>query len=96
MCTQKFSFKVNKATINRTKKDLTREIHNQLGDLNTFLSTANGISRQKIDKETKGLKNTINKINLVDLLRKLKVRDGVHIVFKCFWDIYQNCLYTGS
>lgn len=65
-------------------------------DFNTLLSTANGKSRQNFDKNIEVLKNTMNKINLIYILRKLKVHDGVHILFKCFWNIYQNCLYAGS
>lgn len=67
-----------------------------MGDFNTVLSITDGISRQEFYKDTEVLKKTINRINLIDIPRKLKVRDGVHIPFKCFWNIYQNCPYVRS
>ena len=67
-----------------------------MGDFNTVLSITDGISRQEFYKDTEVVKKTINRINLIDIPRKLKVRDGVHILFKCFWNIYQNCPYVRS
>lgn len=67
-----------------------------MGDFNTFLPIANGMSRQQFDKDTEVLKNTINEIYLIDILRNLKDHDRVCILFMGLWNIYQNCLYVGS
>lgn len=55
---------MNKATINRIEKDLTRQTHNQMGDFNTLLSRANGTCRQNFD-DIEVTKNTTHKINLI-------------------------------
>lgn len=62
---------------------------------NTLLSIANRMSRQKFEKDIGVLKNTVNIINLNDILRKLKVHDGAHTLFKYLWNICQNYLYAG-
>lgn len=69
---------MNKATLNRIKKDLTRQIRNPL------LLIAGGMSRQKFDKNIDVQKNTVNIINLNDILRNLQVHDGAHVLFKCY------------
>lgn len=56
MCTRQLSFNVNKATIHRIEKNLTRQIPSQMTDFNTLLSTAEGMGRQNFDKNIEVLK----------------------------------------
>ena len=46
-----------------------------VGNFNTSLTTKDRSSRQKINKETQALNDTIDKIDLIDILRTLHPKE---------------------
>ena len=45
-----------------------------------------GITRQKINKETEDLNNTINHLDLIDTYRTLHPTITIHTLLKCTWN----------
>ena len=62
-----------------------------VGDLNTPLTSMDRSSRQKINKAIEILKDTIEKLDLIDIFGTFhpkKIR--IHILLKCTWNILKN------
>ena len=48
-------------------------------------------SRQKINKGTQALNDTINQIDLIDIYRTFHPKNGrMHFLLKCTWNILQD------
>ena len=77
-----------KATANSYK----REIHSNtiiVEAFNSPLSSMERPSRQKINKETQALNETLEKMDLIDIYRTF-AKSGIHILLMCTWNILQN------
>ena len=62
-----------------------------VGDFNTTLTPMDRSSRQKTNTATEILKETIEKLDFIDIFRTLhpkKIR--IHILLKCSWNILKN------
>ena len=62
-----------------------------VGDFNTPLTSIDRSSRQKINKVTEILKDTTEKLDLIDIFRTLhpkKIR--IYILLKCTWNILKD------
>ena len=57
------------------------------GDFNTLLTSMGIASRQKINKATEILNDTIEQLDLIDIFRTLRPKNRIHILFKCTWNI---------
>ena len=60
-------------------------------DFNTPLTLIDRSSRQKINKETQVLNNTLDEMDLIDIFRMFP-----HLLLKCTWNILQDRSYLGS
>ena len=68
-----------------------------VADLNTPLTSMHRSSRQNTNKATEILKETIEKLDLIDIFRTLhpkKIR--IHILLKCTWNILKNQPHIGT
>lgn len=68
ICTQHQNTKIYKAKINRTEGGIYSNTI-VVGDFNTKFSIIDTISRQKINKDTANLNNTVDQTNLTDKFR---------------------------
>ena len=64
-----------------------------VGDFNTPLTPMNRSSKQKINKETQVLNDTLDEIDLIDILRTFHPNA---LFFKCAWNILQDRPHLGS
>ena len=68
LCTQTRFTTIYKATSNNLKR--TNDSNTIIvGDFNTPLTAMDGSSRQKINKETQALNDTLNQMDLIDIYR---------------------------
>ena len=68
-----------------------------VGDLNTPLTSMDRSSRQKTNKATEIVKETIEKLDLIDIFRTLhpkKIR--LYSLLKCSWNILKNRPHIGT
>ena len=75
--------------IRQTRTDVKGEIDSNtitVGDLNTPLTPMDRSSKQKINKETQVLNDTLNEMGLIDIFS----------VLKCTWNILQDRPYIRS
>ena len=66
-----------------------------VGDFNTPLTSMDRSSRQKINKATEILKDTIEKLDLIDIFSTFK-KIIIRILLKYTWNILKNCTYWGT
>ena len=69
-----------------------------LGDFNTSLTPMDRSTRQKINKETQALNDTINQVDFIDIYRTFhsKTADYQAVSSKCPWNILQDRSHLGS
>ena len=68
-----------------------------VGDFNTPLPPMDRSSKMKINKETQGLNDTLNKMDLTDIYRTFHPKTTEYTFFsKCSWNILQDRSYLGS
>ena len=60
-----------------------------VGGFNTPLTSMDRSSRQKINKETVALNDTLDQMNLIDIYK-----GKIHILFRCTWNILQDRLHA--
>ena len=77
------------------------EINNntiEVGDFNTRLTTMDRSSKEKINKKTQTLNDTLDEMDLTDSYRTfhLKTVEYTFPPTRCTWNILQNRLYLGS
>jgi len=84
---------IHKATINRHKGRNCVEIYRNIiiiWDFNTPLTSMDRSSRQKMNKETEALNDTLDQMNLTYIWNIPSKNSGIHTVFKCTKNILQN------
>ena len=68
-----------------------------VGDFNIPLIPMDRSSKQKINKETQALNNTIDQIDLIDIYRTSHPKVAEYTFFlKCTWNILQHRSHLGS
>ena len=68
-----------------------------VGDLNTPLTSMDRSSGQKTNKATEILKETMEKLDLIDIFRTLHPKKSrIHILLKCSWNILKNRPHIGT
>ena len=68
-----------------------------VGDFNTPLTSMDRSSKWKINKATEILKETIEKLDLIDIFRTLHPKKSrIHILLKCSWNILKNRPHIGT
>ena len=69
-----------------------------VGDFKTPLTPMDRSSKQKINKETQALNDTIGQIDLIDIYRTLhpEVAEYTHFLLKCTPNILQDRSHLGS
>ena len=65
-----------------------------VGDFNTSLTPMDKSSKQKINKETQVLKDTLDEMDLIAIFRTF--HPNAEYTFKCTWNILQNRPHPGS
>ena len=66
-------------------------------DLNTPLSATDRSSKQKINKETRALNDTLDQMDLIDIYRIFHLKTTEYSFFlKRTWNFLQNTSHTGS
>ena len=80
--------------IQQIQKDIRREIDRNtilVGNINTSLTSMDRSSRQKINKATEILNDTVEKLDLIDIFRTLHPKKSEYIFFfKCTWNILKD------
>ena len=82
--------------IRQTLTDIKGEIDSNtiiVGDFNTLLTPTDRSPKQKIKKETQVLNDTLDEIDLIDILRTFHPNA---LFFKCAWNILQDRPHLGS
>ena len=80
--------------IRQTLTDIKREYDSNtiiVGDFNAPLPPMNRSAKQKINKETQVLNNTLDEMDLIDIFRMFP-----HLLLKCTWNILQDRQCLGS
>ena len=84
--------------IRKTLTDIKGEIDSNaiiVGDFNTPLTPMDRLSKQKINKETQVLNDTLDEINLIDIFRTFHPNSEERL-FKCTLNILQDRPHFGS
>ena len=75
------------------------EINNNtiiVGDFNTPFTTIDRSTKQKINKETQTLNDTIDQLNLIDIYRTFHPpKNEFHLFLKCTWNLLQDRSHPG-
>ena len=57
-------------------------------DFNTPLTSTDRTNRQKMNKETAALNNTLDQVNLIDIFIAFNPNHIIYILFKCTWKVF--------
>ena len=86
--------------IRKTLTDIKGEIDGNtiiVGDFNTPLTLMARSSKQKINKETQVLNDTLDEMDLIDIFRTFPSKcRRIHLFLKCTWIILQDRPHLGS
>ena len=88
--------------VRQTLSDIKGEIDSNTiieGDLNTPLTAMGRSSKQKINKDTQVLNDTLDEMDLTDTLYLPDIPSKcrrIHLLLKCTWNIFQDRLHFGS
>ena len=61
-----------------------------MGDFNTPLTTMDGSSRQKINKETQALNETSDQLDLTDIYRAFHLKAAEYTFFSSAWETFSG------
>ena len=86
--------------IRQTLTDIKGEIDNntiRVGDFNTPLTPKDRSSKQKINKETQALNDTLDEMDLIDIWEDIPSKcRRVHLLLNGTWNILQDRHHLGS
>ena len=86
--------------IGQTLTDIKREIDSNtiiIGDFNTPLTPMDRSSKQKINKETQVLHDTLDEMDLlISSGHSIQMQKNTHLLLKCTWNILQDRPHLGS
>ena len=87
--------------IRQTLTDIKGEIDSNtitVGDFNTPLTPMDRSSKQKINKETHVLNDTLDEMDIIGIFRTFhpNAEEYIHLLFKCTWNILQDRPHLGS
>lgn len=85
---------IQRANTNKIKEVRSNTIKD--GECNTSLSTMARSCRQRVNKETADLNNTIDQIDLTDIENIPSNSGRTHVPLKCTWNIFQDRSYVRS
>ena len=57
-------------------------------DFNTPLTSMDRSSRQKINKETTALNDTLDQMDLIDIFKEFLPQTTEYTLFKCPWNVF--------
>ena len=80
LCTQHRGTSIHKTNTNRHKREIDSNTIT-VGDFNTPLTPMERSSKQKINKETQVLKDTLNEMDLVDIFRTFHPNAEQYTIF---------------
>ena len=83
--------------IRQTLTDIKGEIDSNaiiVGDFNTPLTPMDRSSKQKINKETQVLNDTLDEMDLIDIFKTF--HQNAEYLLKCTWNILQDRPHLGS
>ena len=67
-----------------------------MGDFNTPLTTMDRSTKQKINKETQTLNDTIDQLDLIDILQDISPQNNeFHLFLKCSRNLLQDRSHPG-
>ena len=87
--------------IRQTLTDIKGEIDSDttiVGDFNTIFTPMDRSSKQKINRETQVLNDTLDEMDLIDIFRTFhpKCFGRIYLLPKCTWNILQDRPHLGS
>ena len=85
--------------IRQTLIDIKEEIDSNtiiVGDFNTPLTLMDRSSKQKVNKETQVLNDTLDEMDLIDIQDSPSKCRRIHLLLKCTWNILQDRPHLGS
>ena len=86
--------------IRQTLTDIKGQIDSNtiiIGGFNTPLTPKDRSSKQKINKETQALNDTLDEMDLIDIFRTFHPKcRRIHLLLKCTWNILQDRPHFGS
>ena len=86
--------------IRQTLADIKGEIDSNtiiVGDFNIPFITMDRSSKQKINKETQVLNNTLDEVDLIDIFKDIPSScSRLHPLLKCTWNSLQGRQHRGS
>ena len=77
---------------------MTGEINNNtiiVGDFTTPLTPMDRSTKQKINKDSQTLNDTIDQLDLIDIYRTFHHKTMFHLFLKCTWNILQDRSHPG-
>ena len=85
--------------VRQTLTSMKEEINSNtiiVGDFNTPLTTMHRSTKQKINKETQTLKDTMDQLDLIDIYRTFHPQNNqLHLFLKCTRNLLQNRSHPG-
>ena len=86
--------------IRQTLTDIKGEIDSSkiiVGDFNAPFTPMDRSSKQKINRETQVLNDTLDEMDLIDIFRTFHPKcRRIYLLPKCTWNIFQDRLHLGS
>ena len=86
--------------IRQTLTDIKEEIDSStiiVGDFNTQITPMDISSKQKINKETQVLNDTLDVTDFIDIFRiSISKCRRIHVLLKCTWTILQHRTHLGA
>ena len=66
-----------------------------VGGFNMPLTAMDRSTKQKINKETQTLYDTIDQLDLIDIIGHFTAKQLISLFFKCTWNLFQDRSHAG-